>query len=108
LGFRKGHTRDTGNVRREEAGHEDILSGDKIEAIARTSGEGGGSAHDKATMLSNVFAFDVRTVSRVMIRRSDIVMIDAGATAQTDFAVMRDKLHARFLLIGDDPARPVV
>lgn len=90
----------------QEATHGEILSGDEIEAIAKMSGEGGGIAHDKAAMVSNVFAFDVRTVSRVMIPRSDIVTINANASMEINLAVMHDNHHSRFPIFSDDPNRP--
>lgn len=90
-----------------EAGHEEVLSGEDFEVLAQKSGEHGGIATGKAEMVANLFAFDHRAVSRVMIPRGEVVFLDVSAEPATNIATMRDSNHSRFPVIDGDANRPV-
>jgi CBS domain containing-hemolysin-like protein len=91
----------------KEASHEEVLSGEDFQALARKSGEHGAIASDKATMVANLFAFDHRAVNRVMIPRGDVVFLDVAAGTAHNVAILRESNHSRFPLINGDPNRPI-
>jgi CBS domain containing-hemolysin-like protein len=85
-----------------EATHGDILSGEELKGLVETSREHGELEHGKAAMLQNMFEFDQRQVSRVMIPRSAVDVLDANAPPEQNLAVIRDSGHSRFPVIGTD------
>lgn len=90
----------------EEATHAEVLTDQELRGLIETSREHGALEDDKATMLANLFAFDERTVARVMIPRGDVVMLDVQAPQADNIARLRSSVHSRFPLIDGDPARP--
>lgn len=82
-----------------EATHADVFSGDELKGLVATSGEHGELAADKAEMLRNMFEFDQRHVSRVMIPRTSVKVLDINGSSDDKLAVLRDSGHSRFPLI---------
>jgi CBS domain containing-hemolysin-like protein len=56
-------------------------------------------------MMTNLFAFDVRTVARVMIPRGDIVALDLQASNAENLQVLTDSGHSRFPVVDGDSTR---
>ncbi|MGR8919237.1 MAG: hemolysin family protein [Gammaproteobacteria bacterium] len=90
-----------------EATHGEVLTDQELRGLITVSREHGEIAENKADMLSNLFAFDERTVGRVMIPRGDVEMLDAAAPAAENMRRVREHLHSRFPLYDGDPAHPV-
>ena len=82
-----------------EATHGDILSDDEIRSLVDASTEHGKLHIDKAEMIHNVFKFDERSVSRIMIPRieSDVLRLDA--TVEANLEVMRERGHSRYPVV---------
>ena len=91
----------------EEATHAEVLTDRELRGLIETSREYGALEDDKATMLDNLFAFDERTVARVMIPRGDVVMLDVQAPSEQNIAALKSSAHSRFPLVDGDPARPI-
>ena len=90
----------------EEATHAEVLSGEEIKGLVATSHEHGEIEHAKAHMLRNLFEFDQRQVSRVMIPVSGMCALDIAATPAENLQILRETGHSRFPLIdrGDNGA----
>ena len=84
----------------EEATHGDVLSGEELKGLVKTSREHGELEHEKANMLHNMFEFDERHVGRVMIPRSSMKVLDISASPDENLAIIRDSGHSRFPVIG--------
>ncbi len=82
-----------------EATHADVFSGDELKGLVATSGEHGELEAEKAEMLRNLFEFDQRHVSRVMIPRTALKLLDVGASSEQNLEIIRDSGHSRFPLI---------
>jgi len=83
----------------EEVSHADVLSGEELKGMVKTSREHGEIEHNKADMLRNLFEFDQRNVGRVMIPRSSLNVLDISASPEHNLAVLRDSGHSRFPVI---------
>ncbi len=83
----------------EEATHGDVFSGEEIKGMVVTSKEHGEIHDNKADMLRNLFEFDQRQVSRVLIPRANIHTLDISADPQTNLEIIRDTAHSRFPVI---------
>ena len=83
----------------EEVPHADVLSGEELKGLVKTSREHGEIEHEKANMLHNMFEFDLRQVGRVMIPRSAMRVLDISAAPERNLAIIRDSGHSRFPLI---------
>lgn len=82
-----------------EATHADVLSGEEIKGLVFTSQEHGEIHDNKADMLRNLFEFDQRQVSRVLIPHANIHMLDISADPQSNLDIIRDTSHSRFPVI---------
>ena len=91
----------------EEATHADVFSDEELRGLISVSTEHGELRGKKAEMLSNLFAFDERTVGRVMIPSGDVYVLDLQATPQENSEVLRVSGHSRFPLVDGDPSHPV-
>ncbi len=86
-----------------EASHADIYSHDELKGLVATSVEHGELGADKAEMLRNMFEFDQRQVSRVMIPHTALKLLDINGNTDENFATIRDSGHSRFPLVdGED------
>ena len=92
----------------EEATHADVLSGDELKGLVRTSREHGEIEHDKADMLHNLFEFDQYHVGRVMIPRSSVNVLDVSAPPENNLAIIRDSGHSRFPVIDTSNGEEVL
>ena len=90
----------------EAAGHGDVLSGEELKDLVATSGEHGQIREEHAGMLKNLFQFDQRQVSRVMIPRSAVHCLDTDDAAERTLGIIRATGHSRFPIIdsADDDA----
>ncbi len=91
----------------EEATHADVLTDEELRGLISVSKEHGELRGKKAEMLSNLFAFDERTVGRVMIPSGDVYVLDLQSTPQENAEVLRVSGHSRFPLIDGDPSHPI-
>ncbi len=92
----------------EEATHAEVLSGEELRGLVVTSKEHGELHHQKADMLRNLFDFDQRQVSRVMIPRTNIEVLDVHADPDVNLAVIRDSQHSRFPVIDSLDGEAIV
>ncbi len=86
----------------EEASHGDILTGDEIKGLVKTSHEHGEIELGKARMLRNLFEFDQRRVGRVMIPISSTYSLDIAADFNENLKIIRESGHSRFPVINSD------
>lgn len=91
----------------EEATHADVFTDEELRGLISTSREYGELKGKKGEMLTNLFAFDERTVGRVMIPSGDIHVLDLQAGPEANAEVLRTTGHSRFPVIDGDPSRPV-
>ena len=82
-----------------EEGHMDILSDDEIRTLVDVSTEHGKMKIDKAEMIHNVFKFDERSVSRVMIPRIEASVLRLDASVDTNLQIMRKSPHSRYPVV---------
>lgn len=92
----------------EEATHADVLSGEELRGLVVTSQEHGELQHQKADMLRNLFDFDQRQVSRVMIPRTDVRVLDVNADPEANLIIIRDSQHSRFPVIDSLDGEAIV
>ncbi|MGD8416741.1 MAG: hemolysin family protein [Pseudomonadales bacterium] len=92
----------------EEATHADVLSGDELRGLVVTSQEHGGIHHQKADMLRNLFDFDRRQVSRVMIPRNSVRVLDVNGDPEVNLAIIRDSQHSRFPVVDSQDGEAIV
>jgi CBS domain containing-hemolysin-like protein len=87
------------SIRIEEASHADVLSDAEIRSLVDVSTEHGDMHIDKAEMIHNVFKFDERSVSRVMIPRIEADVLRQDASVETNLQVMRERGHSRYPVV---------
>lgn len=86
----------------EEAGHGDILTGDEIKGLVKSSHEHGEIEIGKARMLRNLFEFDERQVGRVMIPISSTYSLNVAGNVKENLKIIRESGHSRFPVIDSD------
>jgi len=91
-----------------EATHADVYSNDELKGLVATSVEHGELGADKAEMLRNLFEFDQRQVSRVMIPRTSLKLLDIHGDANENLASIRDSGHSRFPLIDSEDNERII
>lgn len=91
----------------EEATHADVFTDEELRGLISVSKQHGELKGKKADMLSNLFAFDERTVGRVMIPSGDVHILDLQATPAENAEVLRESGHSRFPLVDGDRSHPV-
>lgn len=84
------------------AGHGEVLTSDELRGLIRLSAKHGEVDVDKAQMLHNLFRFDERSVSRVMIPRTEAEMLRKDAGAGRNLKIIRSTHYSRFPLVGSD------
>jgi len=82
-----------------EASHADVFTNDEIKGLVATSEEHGELKSEKATMLRNLLEFDQHSVSRIMIPRTSLNLLDVSGIAEENLTIIRDSGHSRFPLI---------
>ena len=90
----------------KEATHADVFTDDELRGLISVSKEHGVIKGKKAEMLTNLFAFDERTVGRVMIPRGDIHLLDLQASTEANRRVLSDTGHSRFPVVDGDTTNP--
>ena len=85
------------NVR--EASHAEVLTSDELRGLIRTSAKHGEVAAERATMLHNLFRFDVRPISRVMIPRSETQILRLDLPAAENLQIIRASHYSRFPVV---------
>ncbi len=91
-----------------EAGHGEVLSADELKGLVATSRDHGEIQVDRADMLQNLFELDERLVSRVMVPRTAVHVLDADASPEDILATIRDTEHSRFPVLGGDHEQSIV
>lgn len=91
----------------EEATHADVFTDEELRGLISVSREHGEIRGKKAEMLTNLFAFDERTVGRVMIPSGDVHFLDLRATAEQNAAVLMKTGHSRFPVVDGDVDNPI-
>ncbi|MCA8921829.1 MAG: HlyC/CorC family transporter [Planctomycetes bacterium] len=92
----------------KEATHGEVYSTEELKGMVDTSREHGEIAHDRATMLKNLFEFDQRQVGRVMIPRGNVAALDLDATPAENLKVLMSSPHSRFPVVSSRSEDPVV
>jgi CBS domain containing-hemolysin-like protein len=82
-----------------EAPHMEVLSNLEIRGIVNTSAEHGELNEDRAEMIHNLFRFDERAVSRVMIPRIECDVLRLDNPAEVNIAIMKETKHSRFPVV---------
>ena len=86
----------------EEAGHGDILTGDEIKGLVKSSHEHGEIEFGKARMLRNLFEFDERRIGRVMIPIGSTYTLDIARNLNDNRKIIRESGHSRFPVIDSE------
>lgn len=79
-----------------EAGHGEVLTGSELRGLIETSGAHGEINASQAEMHSNLFAFDQRTVARIMIPRADVAVLNVDETGASNLETLKRHRHSRF------------
>lgn len=90
-----------------EASHADVLTDEEIKGLIDVSKEHGSIQAEKADMLSNLFAFDERTVGRVMVPRGDVDMLALDASPEENTRMLSETQRSRFPVVEKPGATPV-
>ncbi|MDX1515058.1 MAG: hemolysin family protein, partial [Gammaproteobacteria bacterium] len=90
-----------------EATHADVFTDEELRGLISVSKEHGEIRGKKAEMLTNLFAFDERSVGRVMIPSGDVHFFDLKASPEENATVLTDTGHSRFPVIGEDGENPI-
>ena len=85
-----------------EATHGEVFTNEELKGLVSTSHEHGELGSDKADMLKNMLEFDQRLVSRVMIPRTSLKLLDISADSEQNLEIIRDSGHSRFPLINSE------
>ena len=91
-----------------EAGHGEVLSADELKGLVANSRDHGEIQVDRADMLQNLFELDERLVSRVMVPRTAVHVLDADASPADILETIRDTEHSRFPVLGGDHEQTIV
>jgi CBS domain containing-hemolysin-like protein len=89
-------------------GHEEVLSAEELKGLVATSHEYGELQTKRADMLRNLFEFDDRIVSGVMVPRSSVTVLDIDATPELLHAIIRDTEHSRFPVLSSKESNAIV
>ena len=80
----------------------DEVSEDNIMAMVEEGEESGAIQSNEKEFIENVFEFDNSTAKDVMVHRTDMVTLPAGAEEDTILEVIRQSGLSRFPVYGDD------
>lgn len=89
-------------IRVRAASHAEVLTSDELRGLIHLSAEHGEVDAERAQMLHNLFRFDVRTVARVMIPRTEAQTLRASASAAKNLKTIRSTHYSRFPLVGNE------
>lgn len=91
----------------EEVSHAEVLSGGEIRGLIDVSRDAGEIEAGKAVMLEQVFKFDQRPASRIMLPRSEIAALDSNSPMEEVLAHIRESRHSRFPVVDNNNWREV-
>lgn len=83
----------------EEVSYIEYMTGDELQEMIGFSEEHGGIESKKAEMLNNLFEFDARTVSQIMVPRGEVIMLDLQKTHEENTQKMLEFTHSRMPLV---------
>jgi CBS domain containing-hemolysin-like protein len=83
----------------EEATHGEIYTDDELQDLVSSSRNHGSIEHVKAEMLNNIFEFDSRCVSDIMVPDHLVKVLDLSASQQENRQIIVESNHSRFPLI---------
>ena len=90
-----------------EASHADVLTDEELKGLIDVSKEHGHIHEEKAAMLSNLFAFDERTVGRVMVPRGDVDLLELDTSPEDNRQVLMETQRSRFPVVETPRGNPV-
>ena len=91
-----------------EPTHADVYNSEELKGLVATSEEHGELGTGKAAMLRNLFEFDQRHVSRVMIPLAALKLLDVNGDVKENLAIIRDSGHSRFPLIDSSANQKII
>lgn len=81
------------------ATHEEVFSQEELQSLVDVSRDHGELHSDKATMLSNLFAFDRGLARDVMVPVTKIDYLDLSKSIDDNMRIIHDTRHSRFPVI---------
>ncbi|MCP3129420.1 hemolysin family protein [Shewanella sp. KJ2020] len=75
---------------------DDNVTQEDIQAILQEGSSAGVIEHNEHAMVKNVFRLDERTISSLMVPRSDIVFLDLTLPLETNLQTVMQSPHSRF------------
>lgn len=78
------------------AGHDTVYSEDELKLIVTQSYEGGEINETELEYLENIFAFDERKLSEIMIARQDVVILEKQQSLEEMLAVIDEHEYTRY------------
>lgn len=81
------------------AGHDEVYSEEELKMIVTQSFEGGEINKTELAYLENIFAFDSRHLSDIIISRSQMVMLEKQQTIEQMVAVIEEYEYTRYPVI---------
>ncbi|MER1986932.1 MAG: hemolysin family protein [Solibacillus sp.] len=78
------------------AGHDSVYSEEELKLIVTQSYEGGEINETELGYLENIFAFDERKLSEIMIERKDVVILEKHQTLQEMLAIVDEHEYTRY------------
>jgi CBS domain containing-hemolysin-like protein len=83
-----------------EVSHLEVMTGSEIRGMIDVSTQHGAIENNKARMLQNLFRFDERAISRIMLPRSEIDYLEIDMSIDKVLAVIDETRHSRLPVIG--------
>lgn len=87
----------------KEVSYVEVMTGEELQNMIDVSEEHGILETNQATMLTNLFKFDSRSVEQLMIPRNQVQTLDLKQDVQHNTAVLQNSRHSRLPLIDGDP-----
>lgn len=78
------------------AGHDSVFSEEELKLIVTQSYEGGEINETELEYLENIFAFDERKLSEIMIARKDVVILEKHQTLEEMLAIIDEHEYTRY------------
>ena len=86
----------------EEATHGEVYSTEELRELVTVSQAHGQMEAQKAEMLKNLFAFDERTVQRIMLPRTHCAVLDLEDSPEQIVGTIRETRHSRYPVVRGD------
>lgn len=91
----------------EEVSYVEHMTGEELREMIDFSEEHGGIESQKAEMLNNLFEFDARSVSQIMVPRNETTLLDVQDAPENNIKKMIEFTHSRMPLVDGDPDKIV-